>query len=459
MPFHSRTQKRAAMVCHRRMGKTVTCINEAVVRALNNRRSRPRYAYIAPLRSQAKKVAWEYCKEYTDGIQAKKPSESDLVVTINTPHNPKATIELYGADGPNAEALRGNYFDGAIVDEYGDMHPSILDKIILPTLHDRNGWLALIGTYKGKNHFYRKVRNYQGLDLPSEIDPEELARKYFVMVVRLDQSGVFSPEQILDIRQETDDESFRQEYMCDPDAVVKGTYYAAKLNELESQGRIFSKEAAYDPEQPVEAVMDIGRTDGFACWIWQKRPGGIALCDYFEMIGADVDKVFAALGGEAPGSEHRSSYRYRKIWMPHDAKAKTFATKRSAIEQFLEKYGTPVVDLVPDLGLNDGIAAVRKVLPMCYFDKRTLEGVDALRAYARKFDELTKSFQNEPMHNWASHPADAFRYLSIVAQPLIAEDKKPASQIIVPKGPVTTETLEAMFQNRERRLQMLRRRA
>lgn len=457
MPFHTRTQRRAAMVCHRRMGKTVTCINEAIARALNNRRTRPRYAYIAPLRSQAKKVAWEYCKDYTDGIQAKKPSESDLVVTINTPYNPRATIELYGADGPNAEALRGNYFDGAIVDEYGDMHPSILDKIILPTLHDRNGWLALIGTYKGKNHFYRKVRNYQGYDLAHEIDPEELARKYFTMVVRLDQSGVFTPEQMLDIRQETDEESYQQEYMCDPNAAVKGTYYASKLNELESLGRIFSKDAAYDPDQPVEVVMDIGRTDGFACWGWQSRPDGIALCDYFEMVGADVDKVFAELDGVAPGAEHRARYRYRKIWMPQDAKAMTFATKRSAIEQFLAKYGTPTVDLVPDLGLNDGIAAVRKVLPMCYFDRRTLFGVDALRAYARKYDELTKSFANEPLHNWASHPADAFRYFAIVAQPVPVVETPQAPAIIVPKGPVTPETLEAMFENRERRLRMIRR--
>lgn len=454
-----RTQRYAAMVCHRRMGKTVTCINEAIARALNNRRSRPRYAYIAPLRSQAKKVSWEYCKEYTDGVQAKKPSESELVVAIQTPYNPKATLELYGADGPNAEALRGNYFDGVIVDEYGDMRPSILDKIILPTLMDRNGWLALIGTYKGKNHFYRKVRNYQGKDLPYEIDPEELARKYFTMIVRVDQSGVFTEEQIRDIRRETDEESFRQEYMCDPEAAVKGTYYAAKINELERIGRIYSAEAAYDPDQLVECVMDLGRTDGFAWWAWQKRPGGVAIIDYFEMVGADPEKVFAEMDGLAEKSEHRKGYRYRKIWLPHDAKAKTFATKRSAVEQFLEKYGAGVVDLVPELSLQDGVTAVRKVLPVCYFDRRTMDGVEALRAYARKYDEQAQTLLDQPVHNWASHPSDAFRYLSIVAQPLIAEDRPQKPVIEVPKGPVTSQTLQAMFEDRERRLRMLRRRA
>lgn len=427
----------------------MSTINDAVAKALNNQRSRPRYAYIAPLRSQAKKVSWEYCKEYTEGLHAKKPSESELVVSIRTPYNDKATLELYGADGPNAEAMRGNYFDGVVVDEYGDMRPSILEKIILPTLTDRQGWVVLIGTYKGKNHFYRTMRNYQGYDLPYEVDPVEHAREHFTMVLRADQSGIIPEPELIRLRRSMDTESYRQEFLCDPNAAVKGTYYAEKINELEDSGQIFSDEAAYDIELPVESVMDVGRTDGFACWMWQKRPGGIALIDYFEMVGADPEKVFAELD--------KRPYRYRKLWLPHDAKAKTFQSKRSTIEQFLEKYGPDIVSLVPELGKQDGITAVRKILPMCYFDRKTSDGVEALRAYARKFDEITKSYSDDAVHNWASHPSDAFRYLAIVAQSLVVEDVE-RPKIVIPRGPTTRETLEQMFQERERRMTILRRR-
>jgi len=408
--FHNRWQRFALMVCHRRAGKTVGAINEAVNRAIYNTKKRPRYAYIAPLRSQAKKVSWEYVKEYTEGLEAKKPSESELTVTFA--HN-KATIELYGADGPNAEAIRGNYFDGVIVDEYGDMAPSVWPKIILPTLSDRQGWAVHIGTFKGKNHFYKMSENYQGRLLPPGMDPEEFVRQRYHMILRADKSGIIPPEELALLRSAMDDEEYRQEYLCDPNAAIKGTYYAATISKMEGSGRIFSALAEYDPDQEVEAVFDIGRTDGTACWIWQKRPGGIAVVDYFEMQGKGCEEAFAELNGAADGAERRVRYKYRKIWLPHDAKARTFASRRSTIEQFLDEYGPVVVDIVPKLDLVDGISAVRKVLPMCYFSERTSDGVEGLRAYQREWDEDKKAFRDKPRHDNTSHCADAFRMMAV----------------------------------------------
>jgi phage terminase large subunit len=455
LPFHHRSQRFACMVCHRRAGKTVATVNEAVTRALYNRRKRPRYAYIAPLRSQAKKVAWEYVKESVQGIEAKKPSESELVATIQLPKGQKATLELFGADGPNAEAMRGNYFDGAIVDEYGDMAPSVLGKIIMPTLADRQGWLVLIGTFKGKNHFYRKYRESLGLDLGADIDPEEVRREWFNMLLKASLSGILPASELAIQRRELEEDEYLQEYECDPSAAVKGTYYAKTIGQLESSGQIFSDEAAYDPEQPVECVFDIGRTDGTAVWFWQKRPGGVALIDYFEMQGKGCDEAFEELDGIADGTSRRMKYTYRHIWLPHDAKAKTFATKKSTIEQFLARYGAQVVRLVPELSFLDGIAAARKVLPKCWFHRLTSDGVEGLRAYQREWDEENKVFSKNPLHNWASHPSDSFRYLSIVAEPLVVEDApKEPPRIVVP---TVGRTLDELFEEHERRARMMRR--
>jgi hypothetical protein len=337
------------------------------------------------------------------------------------------------------------------------MAPSVLPKIILPTLSDRQGWLTLIGTFKGKNHFYKTSENYQGRLLPEGIDPVEFVRQRFHMILRADVSGIIPPEELAMLQSAMEDDEYRQEYLCDPNAAVKGTYYAATLAKLEGLGQIYSNNAEYDPDQEVECVFDIGRTDGTAVWFWQKRPGGIAVIDFFEMQGKGCEEAFAELNGKATDAGHRAAYKYRKIWLPHDARAKTFASRRSTIEQFLDEYGPAVCDIVPRLDLLDGISAVRKVLPICHFNKRTFDGVEGLRAYQRKWDEDKKVFSDQPDHNWASHPSDSFRYLSIVAQALVLEDKPIADKprIILPNAGLN---LNDLFESHERRIRMLRRR-
>src|SRR5271154_5505172 len=84
LPFHMRSQRFACMVVHRRGGKTVASINEAIARAIYTKKEDARYAYIAPFRNQAKDLAWTYLRRFTDGI-TEKVSESELSVTLS--HN------------------------------------------------------------------------------------------------------------------------------------------------------------------------------------------------------------------------------------------------------------------------------------------------------------------------------------------------------------------------------------
>ena len=64
---------------------------------------------------------------------------------------------------------------------------------------------------------------------------------------------------------------------------------------------------------------------------------------------------------------------------------------------------------------NDGIEAVRKLLPICKFNEQTTEeGIEALQAYERVYDEQLKNYKDTPLHNWASHGADAMRYLAVM---------------------------------------------
>lgn len=387
-PFHQRSERWAALVCHRRAGKTVACIHEAVVRALYTNKKNARYAYVAPYYKQAKDVAWQYLKEATKGI-AVETRESDLRVIL--PNN--QWITLYGADNP--DALRGIYLDGVILDEYGDCRPSLWAEVLLPTLTDRKGWAVFIGTPKGKNHFYEIVQRAIREDT------------WFNLTLKASESGLLDDEDLLELKALMEESQFAQEFECDFTAAVKGTYYASMIQNMEAEGKIGKKPDLYDPMEPVHASMDLGRKDSTAVWFWQEHGDTINLIDYIELRGEIIEdhiKMFRS-----------KPYKLERLWVPHDAVAHTVQTRRSSIEQF-QDANLPVAK-VPHLGRQQGIDAARMMLPQCRFDSNKChDGIEALRSYKKEFNELTKTFRETPLHNWASDGADSFRYLSLVAK-------------------------------------------
>ncbi len=135
----------AVAVCHRRFGKTVAAINHLIRAAMLCGKESPRYAYVAPTYSQAKRVAWDYLVNFTRPLDAAH-NISELKVDFYG-----RRIQLYGSDNP--DSLRGQYFDGVILDEIGDQNPKIWNEIVRPALADRLGWALFLGTPKGANHF------------------------------------------------------------------------------------------------------------------------------------------------------------------------------------------------------------------------------------------------------------------------------------------------------------------
>jgi len=80
--------------------------------------------------------------------------------------------------------------------------------------------------------------------------------------------------------------------------------------------------------------------------------------------------------------------------------------------------------LVPLATIDDGINAVRRALPLCVFHPRTEDGgFSALEQYRREWDDDKKAFRASAVHDWTSHPSDAFRYL--------AQAWKPAPRLIL----------------------------
>ena len=153
LEIHKKMKRFNVLVLHRRFGKTVLSINEMLDRGLRNPRKNPQYVYLAGTYGQAKRVAWEYVKEFTKKLPGAKANEAELRVDIPRPHlEDKVRLLLLGAENP--DSLRGIYIDGCVLDEFGGCDPSVWGEVIRPALADREGWAIFIGTPKGQNHFY-----------------------------------------------------------------------------------------------------------------------------------------------------------------------------------------------------------------------------------------------------------------------------------------------------------------
>lgn len=411
-PFHSRKQRFAIGVAHRRCGKTVACINDMVKRAVVSDKQMYRAAYIAPFLKQAKDVAWEYLKRYSQPVWGAPPNESELYVTLLSGQR----VRIYGAD--NADALRGGYLDDGILDEYADMAPSVWGSIIRPMLADRRGSATFIGTPKGRNAFHELYERAADDD------------DWFRFMLRASETNLLPESELIAARQDMTPEQYDQEFECSFDAAILGAYYGKDIAELERKGRI----AEVEPfDGPVHTAWDLGMGDSTAIWFWQAANNEIRIIDHYENHGQAIPHYVAEI--ESRGYPKGNDY------VPHDAKVRSLETGRTRIETLISLGRKPL--LVANHKIMDGINAARLTMPRIWFDaQRCKNGIEALRQYRADFDEKTRAFKDAPKHDWTSHTADAFRYLCMAWKELVP---KPEPEAIPPVKAITDYKVEEMW--------------
>jgi hypothetical protein len=386
MGLHTRETRWGIAVCHRRAGKTVACVNDLIKAAATCERNNPRFAYIAPQLNQAKDIAWSYLLEYTDCFgPERKVNASELWVEL--PNN-GARIRIYGADNP--DRLRGIYLDGAVLDEFGDMDPTVWTQVIRPALSDRKGWAIFIGTPKGKNTFHQ-------LWTLAEDDPS-----WFRLNLKASETGLLDAAELTDARKMMSDDEYAQEYECSFEAAVKGAYYGKEMNDAEGSDRIVG--VPYDPRLPVHTAWDLGVADSTVIW-------------FIQVVGRET-RVIDVLKGEGVGLDWYAKrlaerdYVWGSHYLPHDVEVRELGTGKSR-KEVLQGLGIKAT-VCPNIPIADGIQAVRMLLPTCYFDKEKCKaGIEALRMYRREYDDKRQEFKVHPLHDWTSHYADALRYFAV----------------------------------------------
>lgn len=395
--YHSRKERWACLVAHRRFGKTVAVVNDLIKDALTIKRENVRCAYIAPFYSQAKAIAWDYAKFYSSAVPGIRINESEL--RIDYPNG--ARFRLFGAD--NYDAMRGLYFDSAGLDEPADFPPNAWPMVIRPALADRQGRATFMGTPKGKNEFW-------------EIhDHARTSPDWFSMVLKASETGILPQDELDEARRAMGDDRYEQEFECSFEAAILGAYYGKEMREATDAGRIGV--VPYEPSLPVYTAWDLGIGDTTAIWFAQFHGAQKRIIDFYEASGVGLDHYVGVLKSKP--------YVYGPHILPHDARVRELGSGKSRIE-VLNGLGLRDIVIADALTVDDGIQAVRSFIPSAWFDaEKCKRGIEALRQYQREWDEKAKAFKPRPLHSWASHAADALRYLVIGYRPQPSRSNAP----------------------------------
>jgi len=378
----------------------------------------PLFGYVAPYRSQAKSVAWDYLKFFSRPI-AKSSNEADLIIELLN----GAKIRLFGAD--NADAMRGLGFDGLYLDEYGDFKPSVWGNVVRPALSDKQGWCVFGGTPKGKNQFWNIYETSR--KLPNE---------WFTLSLPASKSKLLPDSELEAAKAQLAEDQYLQEYECSFEAAIVGAIWGTEMRKVAEDGRITKVENQI--EVKTHTAWDLGHTDDTAIWWYQVIGGEIHIVDFFALSGGTIEQFVSKIK-EKP-------YNYGKHYLPHDARARTLASGgKSVIEQMAAQLGINNLAIVPSLTVQEGIQAVRTALPRCWFDaEKCADGIEALRQYQREYDEDKKAFRQTPKHDWTSHPADAMRMLAISWRPEPTVRPPDPNKVLI-VGPENEVTMNDMW--------------
>ena len=401
--------KRCIAIAHRRWGKDDVALHWAACAAMQ----RPgTYWHLLPQYSQARKAIWTAVNPHTGKRrideafpQALRAATNETEMFIRFKNG--STWTVIGSD--NYDSLVGSPPAGIVFSEWARAVPTSW-AYLAPILVENNGWAVFITTPLGNNHaksmydmarrdpaWFAEVSTVADTQAMSHDDVEAQRREYHALF------GAAAGNALIE-----------QEYYCSFSAVIPGAYYTEEMTIAERDRRIC--DVNIDSSLPVHSAWDLGVSDLTAIWCFQVNGLELRLVDYYEASGH--------------GAEHYCEWlnekKYRGVdWVPHDARVREWGSGRSRLETLRMLGRKPRI--VPAHSLQDGINASRVTIPLARFDAaRCARGIDCLKSYQAEWSEELRTFKKTPLHDWASHGADAFRYLAMAwREPMVADEEKP----------------------------------
>ena len=401
--------KNLMAVMHRRAGKTELLL---AMKAMQMLRRAGTYPHVFPRLKQAREVVWQgvngqgmpYLAHFPPELMIGKPNQAEMSVSQYHPQGFSRYV-LLGTDR-NADSLVGMNAPHIDWDEWSLQNPRAR-TLAQPILDENGGTEAVILTPRGKNHAWGLFRRIQN-------DPNWHVEYLTVDDTRRDSPGesgrpVITHEAIERRRREERDTTpdidalIEQEYFLSWDSPMPGAYYGEQLREAEQQGRI--TDLPWDRTRRVHTVADFGESavhETNTWWFFQMVGQFVHWIDYYQASNKGVEHFVKML--QSKPYVYGSHFAMEKD-LDHldigEGKTRQWHFQQQGIEF------TPV----PKLPISDGINDVRIILSRSRFDATKCdEGLQALRSYRREWNDEKKMWEPRPVHDWASHAADAARY-------------------------------------------------
>ncbi len=392
--------KRIVCVWHRRAGKDKTFFNAMLVQMMKRVGN---YAYLFPTFNQGRRAFWEQIDadgfrtlDHALPVQAKRNNTTMTLTTING-----STFSVLGTD-ESLDGHRGTNYVGVGLSEFSYQDPGAFSRVFRPILVENGGFAWFNWTPQGRNHAFTmdKVAQENERWFYSKLTVEETKRE--------DGTPVVTEELIDQERAEgVEEEVIQQEYYCSYDASIRGAYYAEQMRTAWAQGRI--ARIPIEETLDVHTFWDLGMDDHNAIWLMQAIGKEVRMVDYYENSGEGMTHYIQWCKDWA----EKNNVRFGRHYAPFDMNVREYSSgvsrKDSAAEQGFQ------FDIAPKLSIQEGIDRCRRLFSRCYWDaERCSEGISALTDYRKAWDDKLQTYQNKPLHNYASHGADAFRVFGVV---------------------------------------------
>jgi hypothetical protein len=387
---------RADVVAHRRWGKDEVALHWAADCA---NREAGVYWHLLPEASQGRKAVWDAVNPHTgqrriDEAFPPRMRARTLDAEMKIHFRKGSTWQVVGSD--NYNSLMGSPPRGVVFSEWALSKPDAW-SYIRPILAENGGWAVFLWTPRGRNHATRAFEARQ-------------ARRgeWYALKSPATATDVFTPEQLAreraDLIAELGSEEegaarFASEYLVDFDAAAPGAYYAALLGQAERDGRI--GRVPHDPALKVDTAWDLGVDDYTAIWFFQQAGREVRAIDYFETSGEGLNAIVGrAIAGKP--------YVYGAHHLPHDVMVRELGAAGRSRFETLGGLGLAPISVGAAMDPEERINAGRLMIPMTWFDARACAGgLERLRAYRKRWNRATRSYGG-PLHDAASHGADAF---------------------------------------------------
>lgn len=388
----------------RRSGKDAFCFTYLINRAL---KEKGLYSYILPLKNSARKIIWDggvhhdgQLTKFLDMIPkklVKRKNSSDMKIELIN----GSVIYLDGAD--NFDRLRGIFLSGVVFSEFAFGKSSEGFDVISPVMGQSGGFMLVNTTPNGRNFSWQKFQRFKGddqwycsLETCQTLLDEQGERYISEKQIENSISDGLSPGKI------------RQEFYCEPLLDTDTLYFAYEMKLIEEEGRI--RKDTLIPGRPMYFAADLG-LDCTAIIGFQVNDVGHPIISYYY---ENNNKTWDFYWNEVSQYVNKKGLAMATWFLPHDSVKRDAANKINAISVF-KSFGARVqlLERPKKIGVDSSIESAKGTLRHTIINRDCSRLIEALSSYSREFNEKTKTFGIKPQHDWASHPSDAFQYLSM----------------------------------------------